>query len=63
MRKRAWVVEVRGRPTADGIERLSLAVKLMVDRALEARRERSGAVEGGAQPAAASTAADAEERV
>jgi hypothetical protein len=31
MRKRVWTVELRPQPTADGVDRLGLAVKLMVD--------------------------------
>jgi hypothetical protein len=33
MRKRVWTVELRPQPASDGVDRLGLAVKLMVDRA------------------------------
>jgi hypothetical protein len=34
MRTRSWKVEWRAQGTSDGLERLSQAVKLMIDRAL-----------------------------
>jgi hypothetical protein len=33
MRKRTWVVELKSRPSADGLQRLGRGVKLIVDRA------------------------------
>ena len=34
MRKRNWSVALRPRPSSDGLDRLGLAVKLVVDRGL-----------------------------
>jgi len=34
MGRRAWRIEWRGRPQADGLERLGRAVRLLVDRAI-----------------------------
>ena len=34
MGRRAWRIEWRGRPQADGLERLGQAVRLLVDRAI-----------------------------
>jgi hypothetical protein len=34
MRRRGWRIEWRVRPQADGLERLSRAVRLLVDRAI-----------------------------
>lgn len=31
MRKRAWTVEMRSRPRADGLERLALAMRLVLE--------------------------------
>lgn len=33
MRKRVWTVELRPQPVPDGVDRLGLAVKLMVEHA------------------------------
>ena len=39
MGERAWRIEWRGRPQADGLERLGQAVRLLVDRAIEGPSE------------------------
>lgn len=41
MRKRVWEVEWVARPKSDGSERLSQAVKLVIDHAVGAREVRS----------------------
>lgn len=49
MRTRSWKVEWRARATSDGLERLSQAVKLMIDRALvEGEPEHRNRVVAGA---------------
>ncbi len=59
-KRRTWVVEFRGRPQANGIERLGLAVKIVVDRGLEAQRRQHERVASEAAVVAGCGAAELE---